>query len=77
MRFRLHDTRGQYLALSEGCTCYVLFCSARLKELEDQYATEKMEHERMFAQQREVSKPSPASEIYSLEFPNCWRISSN
>jgi len=33
----------------------IMFCfNFRLKELEDQYAKEKMEHERMFAQQREV-----------------------
>ena len=32
----------------------VLLCSGRLKELEEQYAKDKMEHERMFAQQREV-----------------------
>jgi len=31
-----------------------LFYTVRLKELEDQYAKEKLEHERMFAQQREV-----------------------
>jgi len=33
----------------------ILCCSGRLKELEEQYAKEKMEHERLFAQQREVS----------------------
>jgi len=34
----------------------ILLCFDRLKELEEQYAKEKMEHERMFAQQREVRK---------------------
>jgi len=31
------------------------FIHFRLKELEEQYAREKEEHERMFAQQREVA----------------------
>jgi len=41
--------RPSQLLLST-CLC----CCGRLKELEEQYAKEKMEHERLFAQQREV-----------------------
>jgi len=59
---RLLGHRHQVL-MKPANSDYILLYSARLKELEDQYTKEKMEHERMFAQQREVGV---AFEIFPL-----------